>query len=429
MQLTHAYPATQLADGTFEIRDLDIFETCVREHPITGRRDVFDTQWLRQAVEAARERESRGYFAPVHLGHHGDTDDEPTFAGFLHNLAVVSAADATDAAESASEADSATLRATITSIPAEVFARIRDRRIPYRSVEILDPAVPEISSLALLEATVPYFKFPITAVEVHTPTATAVEAAAASESAILAAQSPLMAMHFEDTNAGLRCTAPFAAATTPASEAAAEAVQAMAAQTSNIETARTAERLIADATTAIAAAHTALESAPHRNFSALVATFDHRLSALEQRFSVTATPPDSAVDGETNRDAEIERNMREMAAIGYVFADADVKRIAEQSADLAACFSGLRRVLPMAPVISNRREPAFQADLAVSSGDAVADAVLRDLGRVDEPARRSAHAAATEYAHLAETFSRIGCSFSKADFIRFRLAPICRESR
>jgi len=130
--------------------DLPIFQECSRLNPHTGELDVFDEAWL----HAAAARAAAGYLAPVHLGHHGDTDGEPPFAGFLQALHV----------DPARPGHPAVLRATVTAIPADIYARIRDRQLPYRSVEIHSVADPEISSLALLESTVPYFKFPITRV-------------------------------------------------------------------------------------------------------------------------------------------------------------------------------------------------------------------------------------------------------------------------
>ncbi|MGE0431120.1 MAG: hypothetical protein AB7K09_15310 [Planctomycetota bacterium] len=153
MQLTHHYPARRLPDGTFEIRELDIFAECSRLNPHTGDVDVFDADWLQAATDRAVQRAQGGYLAPVHLGHHDPArEDEPPFAGFLRDLRV--------------DRDStpARLRATITAIPPDVFSRIRESRIPYRSVEIHLPGEPEIASLALLESTVPFFRFPVTRV-------------------------------------------------------------------------------------------------------------------------------------------------------------------------------------------------------------------------------------------------------------------------
>jgi hypothetical protein len=49
--------------------------------------------------------------------------------------------------------------ADLENIPREVFARMKEGRLPYRSVEILDVNKTNIDSLALLSTRVPYFRF------------------------------------------------------------------------------------------------------------------------------------------------------------------------------------------------------------------------------------------------------------------------------
>lgn len=151
MKPNHEYLARRMPDGTHEIRDLDVFPECSRVNPHTGELDVFDANWLLAAAERANQREADGHVVPAHLGFHDPArETEPPFAGFLRDIRC------------ATEGDHQVLRATLTNVPPEVFEAIQHRRLPYRSVELVLPGEPEISSLALLESTVPFFKFPIT---------------------------------------------------------------------------------------------------------------------------------------------------------------------------------------------------------------------------------------------------------------------------
>lgn len=147
------YKAERLGPDHWAIRNVDIFKATTRPNPATGKADVFDESWLQQAVTKFQERKSGRYLPPVHIEHHGK-GNTPPFAGHLDNLRVEPGEDGVP-----------TLYADIVDIPAAVFKEIASRRIPFRSIEVNKPNVPEVSSLALLTSTVPYHKLPLLRVD------------------------------------------------------------------------------------------------------------------------------------------------------------------------------------------------------------------------------------------------------------------------
>lgn len=153
IDLAHSYRAEKKPDGTYTIKDIDIFYACQRKNPKTGHVDDFNDDWLEGAVRTFAERKGEGYLPPVHVDHHGKDGESRPFAGLMTNLR-----------KGQNSKGVATLFADIGNIPAEVFAQITSMRLPFRSVEINRPDTPEISSLALMSTTVPYFKSPITRV-------------------------------------------------------------------------------------------------------------------------------------------------------------------------------------------------------------------------------------------------------------------------
>lgn len=154
------YVAKQNEDGTWNIFDVPIFA----EHtvPRTKERKKITAEWLQAAVDRAQKRlrEDR-YLAPLHVHHHGltmfGTSRAPERAGFVLPKAV------RKMKYEGREVN--VLFADLLRIPGNVYERIRNGELPYRSVEIADINEPEISSLALLENEVPFFRFPLLTVK------------------------------------------------------------------------------------------------------------------------------------------------------------------------------------------------------------------------------------------------------------------------
>lgn len=157
--LIRKYPAFREEDGTWTIEDLEVFAECQRVDPRTGKVVNFDDEFIDAALAKFAERQTEGYKPPVHIGHHKAGQPDPPFAGFMEGLRK----EKTDQGRTV-------VKAKVTKVPNEVFSKIAQTRLPYRSVEIRNPANKEFSSLALLDSSVPYHKFPLTVVEDKTAT-------------------------------------------------------------------------------------------------------------------------------------------------------------------------------------------------------------------------------------------------------------------
>lgn len=153
----HAYRAERNANGAYTIRDVEIFSTSRRIDPRTGDEQRFDRTWLITATQAMARQAEHGYRPPVHIDHHDATGTSRQHAGYLANARVRDAA--------ILGRPRPTIIADIVEMPKAVFDAIANLRLPYRSVEIVNPREPEISSLALLATHVPFFKYPITRVQ------------------------------------------------------------------------------------------------------------------------------------------------------------------------------------------------------------------------------------------------------------------------
>jgi len=153
------YRAEQNSDGTWNVLDVPIFGEHVRmyegEEPF-----VVDRQWLESAVKAAQDRWTQdGYLPPLHVRHHSSMQSAESAGHFmLKGLQRITY-----------EGKPLTVvMADLLRIPSWIYEEIRDGRLPYRSVEILEDR-PEIDSLALLDHEVPYFRFPLLTIATETP--------------------------------------------------------------------------------------------------------------------------------------------------------------------------------------------------------------------------------------------------------------------
>lgn len=142
------YTAKQNDDKTWNVYDVPIFA----EHKVKGR-PAIDKEWLLAAVERSKDlQEKNKYLAPLHVNHH-EFGGKVISAGFVFPKKVEEI-----------ELDGKniwTLFADFLSISDEMYGKIKAGRLPYRSVEVLDPDKPEITSLALLSHDAPFFKFPL----------------------------------------------------------------------------------------------------------------------------------------------------------------------------------------------------------------------------------------------------------------------------
>lgn len=144
------YTATRAEDGTLTIRDVPIFCECSRfEH-------VFDVDWITKAVASAKRAEAEGYLPPLHVRHHGGdgiVERHVRPAGFFR---ITRAAPITFKG-GRRVAVFADLVVTDPGVGMDILAK----RLPYRSVEILDVEKPALDSLALLDHEAPYLELPM----------------------------------------------------------------------------------------------------------------------------------------------------------------------------------------------------------------------------------------------------------------------------
>lgn len=138
------------------IRDVEIFSPTQRWNPKSKQVDDFGTDYIDRAVQNFQERRSKGFMPPVHTQHIPvqGKDPENRLVGHIDSMRV----DRDDEGNPVVFAD-----LWITEQQAE--AEIARLRWPYRSIEILDPAKAEFSSLALLDYKVPFFKYRMLAIE------------------------------------------------------------------------------------------------------------------------------------------------------------------------------------------------------------------------------------------------------------------------
>lgn len=152
------YRTVQNPDGTWNVLNVPIMASV--PEGARNNEDELGESWLKAALKKSQQREQEGYRAPLHIGHHEPDQsaaERPPMAGTFklrrvgtirHDGKKVPA-----------------LFADLVGIPEWVFAEMKAGKLPYRSVEIFDPAKPEVNSLALLDSEVPFFRLPMTTAE------------------------------------------------------------------------------------------------------------------------------------------------------------------------------------------------------------------------------------------------------------------------
>jgi hypothetical protein len=138
------YDAKTTPDGMV-IAGVPIFVECERgEHK-------FDADWIKAAVQHAKDRAAEGYLPPLHVRHHGD--DGVVAAGFFR---ITHAAPIMFHGE-----ERMAVFADLVLTNGVVAVDVTQKRLPWRSVEIYDAATPSIDSLALLDHEAPYLELPM----------------------------------------------------------------------------------------------------------------------------------------------------------------------------------------------------------------------------------------------------------------------------
>lgn len=140
------YRASRDGSGALVVHGVPVFCECERGD------FVADAAWVEAAVQNAQRAEREGYFPPLHIRHH-ERGDEVRPAGYFR----VTGSSRITLKGKTRLAVIADLVVTDPTVQTEVLSR----RLPYRSVEILDVTRPAIDSLALLDHETPYLELPM----------------------------------------------------------------------------------------------------------------------------------------------------------------------------------------------------------------------------------------------------------------------------
>lgn len=145
------YKAKRNDQGHLVIKGVPIFCECKRGE------QSYNRKWLEKAATAAKASEREGYFAPLHIRHHGDDGVRP--AGFFRITGVREI--------TFKGRKRAALFADLTITDPSADWEVVSSRLPWRSVEIFDVDKPNIDSLALLDHDPPYLELPMLMVRVE----------------------------------------------------------------------------------------------------------------------------------------------------------------------------------------------------------------------------------------------------------------------
>ena len=136
----------------YDILQVPVFRLgTVRDYP-------YDAEWGQRMLSKMAKRAAAGYLPPVIVGHGGQINwgEEKPAVGFMKNFRIEPGFDP--------EGNDGTVYCDLCEIAAETMQEIKEMKYPYRSVELWNDAA-EISAVALLGASEPYFKFPRLEVE------------------------------------------------------------------------------------------------------------------------------------------------------------------------------------------------------------------------------------------------------------------------
>ena len=121
-----------------------------------GNADDIGRAWMLRAIAKAQMRLGEGHLGAVHVFHHPLMDTGTSNvkgAGFIVPRRVEM--------RTYEESKSPVLIGDLIHISAEVFAELKDGRLPYRSAEVIKWEDDEIASLALLPTETPYSRLPM----------------------------------------------------------------------------------------------------------------------------------------------------------------------------------------------------------------------------------------------------------------------------
>ncbi len=142
------YTAVRETDGTWTVKDVPIFA----ELPAGMRENEakVSTRWMEAAIDRHNMLETQqGHLPPCHIAHHDMGQDTQKLGFFrIHSIRPIMQ----------EGAEVPALFADILGLNDESLEKIKNRELPYRSVEIVEWERPEFASLALLADESPFFK-------------------------------------------------------------------------------------------------------------------------------------------------------------------------------------------------------------------------------------------------------------------------------
>jgi len=144
------YAATIGPDGVMTVRDVPIFVECERNGT------VYDAAWIDAVVAKAKQAEREGYLPPLHIRHH-DADPEAQAQVRASGFFRVTGTRVVTFKGERKLAVLADLVVTDHATQQEILSK----RLPYRSVELLNGDQPTILSLALLDHEAPFLQLPM----------------------------------------------------------------------------------------------------------------------------------------------------------------------------------------------------------------------------------------------------------------------------
>lgn len=144
------YAATIGPDGVMTVRDVPIFVECERQGT------TYDAAWISSAVAKAQQAEREGYLPPLHIRHH-DADPEAQAQVRASGFFRITGTRIVTFKGERKLAVIADLVVTDPSTQQEILSK----RLPYRSVELLNAGQPTILSLALLDHEAPFLQLPM----------------------------------------------------------------------------------------------------------------------------------------------------------------------------------------------------------------------------------------------------------------------------
>lgn len=165
--------AREQEDGKFCIFNLDVFgvggyvkTAALSQDQVNARTSFITKKWCLQCCDRHEMmRDETGNVPPMHAQHHDkDTNDERPKVGYGCEMRMGDGGPAYEeqvvngtSVLIARAGDANRIHVNPRGIEPDAFEAIANERLPFRSVEILDPNVPDIGSIALMFSKPPFF--------------------------------------------------------------------------------------------------------------------------------------------------------------------------------------------------------------------------------------------------------------------------------